>query len=74
METAPDARVRVQGGVVADEAERTVVLGLAVVAADAQHNARGVVVAAFADVGALVACDRRRVQCVLEAGNARDLC
>lgn len=73
LETAPDVRVRVRGGVVAVEVERAVALSLAVVAADAQHNARGVVVAVVADVGILAACDRRRVQCVLEAGNARDL-
>lgn len=43
--TAPDVRVRVRGGVVAVEVERAVVLVLVVVAADVQHNARGVVVA-----------------------------
>ena len=43
--TAPDVRVRVRGGVVAVEVECAVVLVLVVVAADIQHNARGVVVA-----------------------------
>ena len=74
METAPDVLERVRGGVIAEEVERAVVLALDVVAADAQRNARGVVVAAVADVGirTALARDRRRVQCVLEAGNARD--
>ena len=42
---APDVRVRVRGGVVAVQVESAVVLVLAVVAADVQHHARGVVVA-----------------------------
>lgn len=42
-------------------------LVLAVVAADEQHHARGVVVAVVADVGRLAAGDGIGVQCVLEA-------
>lgn len=43
--TAPDVRVRVRSGVVAVQVESAVVLVLAVVAADVQNNAGGVVVA-----------------------------
>lgn len=58
LETAPDVRVRVRGGAAAAEAERAAILALDVVAADAQHNAQGAVVAVVADVGALATCDR----------------
>lgn len=44
-EAAADVRVLVRGGVVAVQVESAVVLVLAVVAADVQHNPAGVVVA-----------------------------
>ena len=44
-ELAADVRVRARGGVIAVQAESAVVLVLAIVAADVQHNARGIVVA-----------------------------